>query len=454
VSDWPTDPGPHPPTGPGPPPAGPVEPSAPPPSPTSGGPSAPWLVLAVGLVIALLAASVGVIVWRGRVDDGGAAAPSSTTRRSTTTEAAEPTPTTGTAPPAVAGGDIVPTGQAEVDATLAELAAFVERERGLEFRQPVRVELAADDAFEARLLEDFERDAAELTDDAEELIALGFIDRGTDLAAELRQLLRVGVLGFYDPETDELVVRGVELTPYTRRTIVHELTHALDDQWFDLDRPEYDDRPDEISFGFSAVVEGSATRVETAYEASLSPGERAELRREEMAFALDADVSGIPLVLLQLISAPYEAGEDLVDEILASGGDDALARALTDPPTTSEQVLDFEAYEVREPARAVTPPPVEGEPMGEGVFGQLMLELLLDPVVGMARSEQVTDDWAGDWYVSWRTGDRSCVRLDVAMETATALEELHDALGDWARTVPDARIERPAPDLVRVTSCA
>lgn len=92
--------------------------------------------------------------------------------------------------------------------------------------------------------------------------------------------------------------------------------------------------------------------------------------------------------------------------------------------------------------------------MGEGVFGQLMLELLLDPVVGMARSEQVTDDWAGDWYVSWRTGDRSCVRLDVAMETATALEELHDALGDWARTVPDARIERPAPDLVRVTSCA
>jgi hypothetical protein len=391
----------------------------------------------VGLIVVLLAASAAAVVWWARVDDGGVAGSTSTTA----------------APSVAADADVVPTGRPDFDATLAELAAFVERERGLEFREPVRVELLDDAPFEARLLEDFEEDRDELTDDAEELIALGFVDRGTDLAAELRTLLGVGVLGFYDPETDELVVRGAELTPYTRQTVVHELTHALDDQWFDLDRPEYDDRADEVSFGFTVVVEGSATRVETAYEASLTPDERAELRREEAAFARDADVSGIPLILLQLISAPYELGEDFVDELVTTGGDEALAEALGEPPTTSEQVLEFDAYETREPPRSVAPPPVEGEQIGEGVFGQLMLEFLLDPVLGMGRSAQVAEGWAGDWYVSWREGDRSCVRIDLAGETDRALVELEAALRAWARTVPDARIERPAPDLVRLTSC-
>lgn len=437
MTDWPTDPGPHPPTGPR--PAAPASPAGGP----MAGPSPAWAALAVGLVVALLAATVGAVLWRDPVDDGGAASPSPTTRRSTTT----------TGPPPVVDGDVVPTGRPELDAALAGLAAFVERERGLEFREPVLVELLDDDAFEARLLEDFEEDAEELADDAEELIALGFVDRGTDLAAELRTLLGVGVLGFYDPETDELVVRGAELTPYTRQTVVHELTHALDDQWFDLDRPEYDDRTDEVSFGFTVVVEGSATRVESAYEASLTPDERAALRREETAFALDADVSGIPLILLQLISAPYELGEDFVDEVVATGGDEALAEALTEPPVTSEQVIEFDAYEAREPARPVAPPPVEGEQIGEGVFGQVMLEFLLDPVLGMGRSAQVAEGWAGDWYVLWRAGDRSCVRIDLAGETDPALAEVEEALRAWARTVPDARIERPAPDLVRLTSC-
>ena len=75
----------------------------------------------------------------------------------------------------------------------------------------------------------------------------------------------MGVVGFYDPETDELVVRGAALTPYVRTTIAHELVHALDDQHLDLDRPEYDEADDEIGFGFSSVVEGNARRVENAY---------------------------------------------------------------------------------------------------------------------------------------------------------------------------------------------
>ena len=97
------------------------------------------------------------------------------------------------------------------------------------------------------------------------LEGLGLVEPDADLVESMRSLLGVGVVGFYDPETDELVVRGAALTPYVRTTIAHELIHALDDQHLDLDRPEYDEADDEVGFGFSSVVEGNARRIEDAY---------------------------------------------------------------------------------------------------------------------------------------------------------------------------------------------
>jgi len=78
---------------------------------------------------------------------------------------------------------------------------------------------------------------------------------------EERTLLTAGVVGFYDPETKQLVVRGTDTTPFTRRVLAHELTHALDDQHFDLNRQQLDKADDETGFGFSALVEGNARRV-------------------------------------------------------------------------------------------------------------------------------------------------------------------------------------------------
>ena len=82
-------------------------------------------------------------------------------------------------------------------------------------------------------------------------------------------LLEAGVLGFYDPETDELVVRGGDLSPMTRQTIAHELTHALDDQWFDLAKAEYEQSDDEVGFGVAALAEGNARRIDKLYAAQL-----------------------------------------------------------------------------------------------------------------------------------------------------------------------------------------
>jgi hypothetical protein len=282
---------------------------------------------------------------------------------------------------------------------------------------------------------------------------LGLVPPGTDLAAAVDQLLGVGVLGFYAPETTELVVRGGELTPYTRQTVAHELTHALDDQHFDLDRPELDDASDESSFGFTAVVEGSATRVEDAYESSLSSADRARLRDEERSFGADVDLTGIPFVLLAQLQAPYEFGPILVDEIVDEQGEEGLTAALTRPPTTSEQVLHPDAYLDGEGAVPVAPPPAEGEVIDQGTFGERMLGIVVTNGSGLGEPGLV-DGWGGDQYVAWARPDGStCIRVDVAADTPGDRGDLESALRDAARFVPSMVVESPTPELVRLTAC-
>ncbi len=393
-----------------------------------------WIVAGAAVLIAVVAGA-----WYGlrdvRTGELSAEAPGSS---SVPGPDPEPDPET-----------VVQTGDAEFDSVVAELAAYVEAERGLSFVEPVEVEVADDEEFSARLLEDFDEESEDiqLTDQA--LTALGLIRPEVDLVAELRAFYDVGVLGFYDAETDELVVRGTDPTLYTQQTIVHELVHALDDQHHDLDRPELDDAPDESSFGFAALVEGNARRVEEAWEAGLSADEQDRLLEEEYAYPAEAglDFSDFPLVLVELVQAPYELGQPLVEEVLEESGPAGLEDAFAAPPVTSEQVIHPDTFLAGEAARDVAPPPADGEVTDEGVFGELVLRLLLEGPLPSAEARRASAGWGGDWYVMWREGDRACIRADFAGDGPEDREELLEGLSTWAEEHPrDRRVSRrPRP---------
>ena len=162
-----------------------------------------------------------------------------------------PAPSSSTPPTTV---DPTPTGPPptpeELDAEIAELSEFVERERGLRFIEPVTVTMADEAdvrrAAVRRLRRGAPRPARSRAASSRRSAWSTPTSTSTRPSASCSA---AGVLGFYDPETAELVIRGQAITPYTRQTIVHELTHALDDQHFELDRPEYDDLDDETGFG-------------------------------------------------------------------------------------------------------------------------------------------------------------------------------------------------------------
>ncbi len=404
----------------------------------------------VGAVAAVLVLLIGVVAFVVR-DDGPVAAPSSEpTTSSSTTEPDADEPTSSTSEP-----ETPPVSEAEFLALVAELQTYVEQARGLEFLSDVVVELDDDAAFEARLLEDFEEDVEDVEDSEVFYRALGLLDPDESLLDELRKIFAAGVLGFYDTETNELVVRGRTPTPYVQKTIVHELVHALDDQHFELNRPQYDDRKDEISLGLSAVVEGNASRVESEWLSEQPSEFRDQVRAEEAEFASGIDVDAFPPILLFQIGAPYQQGEVFVGRLLAENGERGVDAALTDPPDTSEQFLFPDLYRSREPRLEVPVPPAGGEIVDDGVIGALFLYGLFttgESTVNPSDAVRAVDGWGGDWAVTWVQGDQACVRADFVGDTDRDTDELESTLTQWAESTPAAQISRN-DGRVRLESC-
>ena len=400
------------------------------------------LVAAILAAVLLVVAAVGALTFRNSNSDDVDASGTTTTSETTTTVATTTTTTasTSTVPPNA------------LTALLPELQAFVEQARGLKFKTPVEFKLLADADFRKRLqeLQEEDRDIEEIEDTRGVLVALGLLDKSVDLQAAIDKLLAGAVAGFYDPESDELVVRGSDATISVQSTMVHELVHALQDQHFNLDRDELDDRDDEQGQAFSGLVEGDATHIEEQWLATRTAAERRQARAEENAQV--RDLGGIPEVLLTLLTFPYVTGPDLVEAIRNRGGQRLLDEAFSAPPTTSEHLIHPEKFVVGEAGVNVAPPAADGEVFDEGVLGELGLLLMLAEEIDGTAAARAAAGWGGDWYVAWRQGDQACVRTEIVMDSAAQSSELAPALSQWASRRQGATVTGNGP--FTVTACA
>lgn len=358
------------------------------------------------------------------------------------------------APPATAttGGPAPVSGDEALRAEVARLQAYVTKTRGLAFDGPVPVVLLDDEAFKARVTEGADEDAEALEDLEQVLQALALIEDDDDIAAAVTTVLAEGTVGFYDPETNELVVRGSALTPGFRQVAVHELTHAAQDQRFDLHRPALDEADDERGLGFQALIEGDATRIDEAYLETLSAADRR--RAEEENGGGDADFGSVPDVVLQLFSFPYAIGPAFVEAVVEAGGQARLDAAFQAPPTTSEQLLHPDRFLAGEAAKAVAEPAADAEVFDRGSLGELGILLLLQDVVDERQVVTAAEGWGGDRYVAWDAGGgRTCVRVAFVMDTDRDADELLTALRRWVADVGDAKVERAPGGPITFTTC-
>jgi hypothetical protein len=353
------------------------------------------------------------------------------------------------------------------DPRIQRLVDFVERDRGLEFEHPVRVEFLSDAAFERRL----RRDEESLTDEDRESIDqsaavlragglqgadVDAVDAQTDLDVDT-------VYGYYDFDAKEMVVRGTELSDVeTRATVVHELTHALQDQRYDLDRLYDRARASGELFGLDALTEGDAIYVETDYVDTLPR------RQQDEYYSVDPDalpatgepeeaLAGVPEVLSLLSDAPYTLGFDFAIQLYAAGPR-ALTRAFRRPPVSEEQIIDPVAWDDRDrPVEVATPPLEPGEQKAARAdeLGALSLYLLLasriDPLVAL----DATTGWGGGRARGFTRDGTDCLRATVVGDTDDDTAEIAAALDQWAASLP-AGMATVATDGtgVHVTSCA
>jgi len=334
-----------------------------------------------------------------------------------------------------------------VPTEVCDAAVFVENSRGQPFKDFPTVELIDDGAFAERLLRDFEDSREELAITTEVWRSLGFIEADVDLFDALASSYEVGVVGVYFSDTKELYIQGTDMNLYSQLVIVHELVHAHDDQWFDLERDEYEESDDEIGYGFSAIIEGNAGRVEDLWRAQLPAGEQDELDRLEVSVLSPEEIEiylSLPRLLLQFQISPYQDGRQLVAAIAEGGGEDGVNKALVDPPATSEQVLHPELFASGERAISVANPPAENDIIDEGIVGELAFDLWF--------SDRIGDGWGGDRYVSWRTDNGACTRIDVVGDTDTDTDEYQAGAQDWAAQASGRTVER-LDDIVRITGC-
>jgi len=337
----------------------------------------------------------------------------------------------------------------------------VERLRGLEFKEQVPVSVVNDDqamAQHMRRLEEF----GEL-DDIEFAVTvmkvLGMANPDDDVMALLMDALREQIGGYYDPKEgrfyllDDMPAAAVDILT------AHELTHALEDQYYELDALlQSEEANDDEIFARGSVTEGSATllmtifSVEHAFDQSLSEDDLVAL-----AGVGQEAIERLPKVLLRQMMAPYIVGMSFVQRgntmgWMATGYPvDDVDRVYRKPPVSSEQILHPEKYWDED--QRDDPVPVSlgraGASLGrgwtrvnDGVLGEINLAVLVgaetpspaDPggALGSAWTNRAAAGWGGDRYELWTRGNKSVVLLSTTWDSERDAEQFAEALGKGA----------------------
>jgi len=349
--------------------------------------------------------------------------------------------------------------QALARSVVDRIVLDVERLRGLKFKDPVPVSVVNDDqaiAQHMRRMEEF----GELDDirSAEIVMkVLGMANPDDDVMALLMDALREQVGGYYDPKLGRFYLLDDMPAVLVDILAAHELTHALEDQYYSLDDLlEAGDANDDEIFARGSVTEGSATllmtiySIEQAFDQSLAAADVAA-----MANIGQEAIERLPEVLLRQMLAPYVVGMSFVQRGNALGwmADgypvDDVNRAYRKPPLSSEQILHPEKYwdEDQRDDPILVSLGDAGAALGggwtrvdDGVLGEINLAVLVgadtpdpaDPegVIGSKWTNRAAAGWGGDRYELWTRGKKSIVLLSTTWDSERDARQFLEALGE------------------------
>jgi len=338
-----------------------------------------------------------------------------------------------------------PSGAASPETTppqIAQIEHEVEQVRGLTYEHPVAVEAVTAEEMQRRVEAEFDatfpagyydrRTAAWRT--------IGVIPPDADLREAYRTFLGGQVIGFYDPESKELVYEssgdmGVE----ERLVLAHELTHALDDQHFDLTRlDELSNRcQDEAAEAALGLVEGNAQFMSAQTLVQFPSGNLGDaLGALLQGLGSQPDTSGVPPFVESLEIWPYTTGLAFVTRLDLDGGTGAIDDAFRHPPTTTEQVMHPDLYPSDVPSHVDVPDLTSRLGHGWGDLdamqvGEEWLDAMLRLRLDGSTADGATSGWDGGVYRAWGDGRDVAVVMDTAWDTSADAVAFASAMRQW-----------------------
>ena len=325
---------------------------------------------------------------------------------------------------------ITPRQAEELFHSVDEILEFDSKQTGLPVKHNVKRKLTSRDEVVAYLTKHMnDEDTRRLRRSELVLKKFGLLPRNFDLQTFLVALLKEEVAGYYDPKTKTVNLLDWVVPDLQRPVLAHELTHALQDQSFGLDRwlkkgsEDLDTKkkiiPDDIvtdenSEARQAVVEGQAMVVLLDY--MLAPMHRSVADSPEIVNTLNEDMRAgtpdsvqyrnAPIFLKESLTFPYRYGVEFEAELLRrEGKEKAFDAPFQNPPRTSREIMEPDTYLAGEHLPPLPLPDFKKifpgyERFDVGAIGEFDVDVLAEQYAGDAEAHRIFPHWRAGYYYS------------------------------------------------------
>lgn len=379
---------------------------------------------------------------------------------------------------------ITPAEAKELFRSVDEILRFASKDTGLPIKKKVKRTIVSRAQVEKYIGEKFKDDADRIRFERSELVQkkFGLLPRTFDLHNFLIKLLTEQVAGYYDEKTRTMNLLDWNEPDMQRPVMAHELTHALQDQSYNLEKMSKHDeeiekrgledldemiRNDEESTCRSSVLEGQAMIVLLDYV--LAPQDGSVQKMPGIVDMMQASMDksrgspvfdSAPLLLQEELAFPYRQGMKFIRDLLVAGGKQlAYTGVLSRMPQTSREIMEPKEYLAGRRVPALLLPDLgflkkDYEPYDAGAVGQLDVSILLRIYADEEMDKRLSTEWRGGaYYAAGRRGakppDRNStahIGLFYVSKWATVA-----AAKEFAKTYADALPQR-YESLRRVTA--
>jgi hypothetical protein len=296
---------------------------------------------------------------------------------------------------------------------------------------------------------------------------IGLIPQAMDYREFMLKLLTEQVDGFYDPDDKTFYIAGWISSEEQKPIMIHELNHALQDQYFDLNRILRDsqiEHNNDEGLARQAVIEGDAVAVMMNY--LLLGAKRDFASLPNLAFVMRSMspsaqaatpvYSGAPLYLQETLVFPYGYGAAFLQKVwnkTPSWG--TVDKLYSNLPLSTEQIMHPEKYlDARD-----DPKPVDNQDplksLGENwtatytnVLGEFSLNILMRLYLSEEQANRAADGWGGDQVMLLEDGQgKSGVLISTVWDSSVEADEFFQASSDWLiKRHPEAIKTEETPD--------